>query len=152
MPPGWWLGEEPEWQTSPNAPLEIWDRALRETGFTGVDFEVGDYEEPGSCLHQGQRRRARPVLHPRRLRDHRILYSQALSSQCYARPPGGLASKWSPQTVLRVSAYSSWSEPSVPHFSARPGSILLQTKPPASSELFDHRPTPLRENEINASC
>src|ERR1700679_1665300 len=101
--PGWWLGEEPERQTSPNAPLEMWDRALRETGFTDVNFEIGDYKEPGSCLHQGQRRRARPVLHPRRLRDHRILYSQALSSQCYARPPGGLASKWSPQTVLRIS-------------------------------------------------
>lgn len=44
--PGWWLGEEPERQTSPNAPLEMWDRVLRETGFTGVDFEIGDYEEP----------------------------------------------------------------------------------------------------------
>ncbi|KAJ4296095.1 hypothetical protein N0V88_004797 [Collariella sp. IMI 366227] len=44
--PGWWLGEEPERQTSPNAPLEMWDRVLRETGFTGVDFDVPDYEEP----------------------------------------------------------------------------------------------------------
>lgn len=44
--PGWWLGEEPERQSSPNAPLEMWDRVLRETGFTGVDFEISDYEEP----------------------------------------------------------------------------------------------------------
>ncbi|THC93329.1 hypothetical protein EYZ11_007185 [Aspergillus tanneri] len=44
--PGWWLGEEPERQKSPNAPLEMWDRVLRDTGFTGVDFEISDYEEP----------------------------------------------------------------------------------------------------------
>lgn len=44
--PGWWLGEEPERQNSPNASLEMWDRVLRETGFTGIDFEISDYEEP----------------------------------------------------------------------------------------------------------
>lgn len=44
--PGWWLGEEPERQNSPNASLDMWDRVLRETGFTGVDFEISDYEEP----------------------------------------------------------------------------------------------------------
>lgn len=43
--PGWWLGEEPERQTSPNAPLEMWDRVLRETDFTGVEFDISDYEE-----------------------------------------------------------------------------------------------------------
>jgi hypothetical protein len=44
--PGWWLGEEPERQMSPNAPFEMWKRVLLETGFTGVDFDVADYEEP----------------------------------------------------------------------------------------------------------
>jgi NADPH:quinone reductase-like Zn-dependent oxidoreductase/SAM-dependent methyltransferase len=44
--PGWWFGEEPERQMSPNAPLEMWKRVLLETGFTGVDFDVPDYEEP----------------------------------------------------------------------------------------------------------
>jgi NADPH:quinone reductase-like Zn-dependent oxidoreductase/malonyl CoA-acyl carrier protein transacylase/SAM-dependent methyltransferase len=44
--PGWWLGVEPERQTSPNAPLDMWDGVLREVGFTGVDLEVPDYEEP----------------------------------------------------------------------------------------------------------
>lgn len=43
--PGWWLREEPERQTSPNAPLEMWDRVLRETDFTGVEFNIADYEE-----------------------------------------------------------------------------------------------------------
>lgn len=43
--PGWWLGEEPERQMSPNAPLEMWDRVLRETGHTGVEFEVPDWVE-----------------------------------------------------------------------------------------------------------
>jgi NADPH:quinone reductase-like Zn-dependent oxidoreductase/SAM-dependent methyltransferase len=44
--PGWWLGVEPERQNSPNAPLDMWDRTLRQTGFTGVDLEVPDYEDP----------------------------------------------------------------------------------------------------------
>lgn len=44
--PGWWLGEEPERQMSPNASLEMWKRVLSEVGFTGVDFDVPDYEEP----------------------------------------------------------------------------------------------------------
>jgi acyl transferase domain-containing protein/NADPH:quinone reductase-like Zn-dependent oxidoreductase len=44
--PGWWLGEEPERQNSPNAPLDMWKRVLLETGFTGVDFDIPDYEEP----------------------------------------------------------------------------------------------------------
>ncbi|KAF7532113.1 hypothetical protein G7054_g8247 [Neopestalotiopsis clavispora] len=44
--PGWWLGEEPERQMSPNAPLDMWKRVLSEVGFTGVDFDVPDYEEP----------------------------------------------------------------------------------------------------------
>ncbi|KAK4034298.1 hypothetical protein C8A01DRAFT_49278 [Parachaetomium inaequale] len=44
--PGWWLGEEPERQMGPNVPLEVWNRVLRETGFTGVDFDVPDYAEP----------------------------------------------------------------------------------------------------------
>lgn len=43
--PGWWLGEEPERQTSPNASLEMWDRVLRETDFTGVEIDIPDYEE-----------------------------------------------------------------------------------------------------------
>jgi acyl transferase domain-containing protein/NADPH:quinone reductase-like Zn-dependent oxidoreductase/ubiquinone/menaquinone biosynthesis C-methylase UbiE len=43
--PGWWLAEEPERQMSPNVSLGMWDRVLRETGFTGVDFDVPDYDE-----------------------------------------------------------------------------------------------------------
>ncbi|KAJ9302637.1 hypothetical protein DTO271G3_11 [Paecilomyces variotii] len=42
--PGWWLGEEPDRKTSPNAALDVWDRLLRETGFSGVDFEIPDYQ------------------------------------------------------------------------------------------------------------
>jgi ubiquinone/menaquinone biosynthesis C-methylase UbiE len=44
--PGWWLAEEPERQMSPNAPLKMWEQVLRETGFTGLDFNVPDYQEP----------------------------------------------------------------------------------------------------------
>lgn len=44
--PGWWLSEEPYREMSPNVSLDTWDRVLREEGFTGVDLNVGDYEEP----------------------------------------------------------------------------------------------------------
>ncbi|KAH7143722.1 hypothetical protein EDB81DRAFT_935118 [Dactylonectria macrodidyma] len=43
--PGWWLSEEPYRKMSPNVSLDTWDRVLREEGFTGVDLNVGDYEE-----------------------------------------------------------------------------------------------------------
>lgn len=42
--PGWWLSEEPERKMSPNAPLKTWDEVLKATGFTGIDFEIGDCE------------------------------------------------------------------------------------------------------------
>jgi NADPH:quinone reductase-like Zn-dependent oxidoreductase/SAM-dependent methyltransferase len=48
---GWWLGEEPERKLGPNAPLETWDRVLRATGFSGVEFEISDCEEQE---HQSQ--------------------------------------------------------------------------------------------------
>ncbi|PLB53461.1 S-adenosyl-L-methionine-dependent methyltransferase [Aspergillus steynii IBT 23096] len=41
---GWWLSEDNR-KSSPNAPTHVWDRVMRETGFTGVDFEIGDCEE-----------------------------------------------------------------------------------------------------------
>ncbi|KAF1835370.1 hypothetical protein BDW02DRAFT_290387 [Decorospora gaudefroyi] len=40
--PGWWLGEEPDRQSSPIASLDFWNRALRDVGFSGVDLEVPD--------------------------------------------------------------------------------------------------------------
>lgn len=43
--PGWWLSEEPERKMSPNAGLGDWEKALKDTGFAGIDFEIGDCEE-----------------------------------------------------------------------------------------------------------
>ncbi|KAI5866390.1 hypothetical protein GGS23DRAFT_556890 [Durotheca rogersii] len=43
--PGWWLGEEPYRRYSPNAPLTIWNEVLREAGFSGIDFDIGDFDE-----------------------------------------------------------------------------------------------------------
>lgn len=43
--PGWWLSKEPYRKSSPNVPLETWDKVLRETGFTGIEFDIGDCEE-----------------------------------------------------------------------------------------------------------
>ena len=43
--PGWWLSEEPERKMSPSAPLKVWNEVLKDTGFTGIDFEIGDCEE-----------------------------------------------------------------------------------------------------------
>lgn len=44
--PGWWLGGDDGRTESPNAPLETWDKALRASGFTGVDFNIADCEDP----------------------------------------------------------------------------------------------------------
>ena len=43
--PGWWLGEEPDRKMSPNASIERWNQVLKETGFSGIDFDIYDYEE-----------------------------------------------------------------------------------------------------------
>ncbi|KAG9190441.1 hypothetical protein G6011_08529 [Alternaria panax] len=42
----WWLSEEPERQTCPYVNLKVWDEALRASGFTGIEFEIGDCENP----------------------------------------------------------------------------------------------------------
>ncbi|KAL9112783.1 MAG: hypothetical protein Q9227_003086 [Pyrenula ochraceoflavens] len=43
--PGWWLGQEPYRNMSPNVPLHIWDDVLKASGFTGVDFDISDCEQ-----------------------------------------------------------------------------------------------------------
>ena len=43
--PGWWLSEEPFRKHSPNASLQVWDDVLKATGFTGIDFDIGDCEQ-----------------------------------------------------------------------------------------------------------
>ncbi|KAH6080707.1 hypothetical protein HBI67_026930 [Parastagonospora nodorum] len=42
--PGWWLGEDSGRESSPNVGLECWDRVLKATGFSGIDFELNDCE------------------------------------------------------------------------------------------------------------
>ncbi|KAH9204906.1 polyketide synthase, partial [Leptodontidium sp. 2 PMI_412] len=42
--PGWWLGEEDGRVDSPLMKLPAWDKALLETGFSGVDIRMKDYE------------------------------------------------------------------------------------------------------------
>ncbi|KAK7734196.1 Type I Iterative PKS [Diaporthe eres] len=44
--PGWWLSEEPDRNMSPNAPLGTWVSVLKDTGYSGVDFEIGDCDDP----------------------------------------------------------------------------------------------------------
>ncbi|OBT75234.1 Type I Iterative Polyketide synthase (PKS) [Pseudogymnoascus sp. 05NY08] len=44
--PSWWLSEEEERKYSPSLTVGMWDRGLRETGFSGVDIEVPDCDEP----------------------------------------------------------------------------------------------------------
>ena len=48
--PGWWLSKEPERKYSPNMPLSMWERVLSESGFSGLDFEVHDSEDPDNYL------------------------------------------------------------------------------------------------------
>jgi acyl transferase domain-containing protein/NADPH:quinone reductase-like Zn-dependent oxidoreductase/SAM-dependent methyltransferase len=40
--PGWWLSQEPERQLGPLLTIPLWDRFLRDAGFTGVDLEILD--------------------------------------------------------------------------------------------------------------
>ncbi|KAH8799819.1 hypothetical protein F5884DRAFT_905307 [Xylogone sp. PMI_703] len=42
--PGWWLSEEQERETSPNLTIDMWQRVLSKTGFSGIDAEVHDCE------------------------------------------------------------------------------------------------------------
>lgn len=43
--PGWWLSEDEGRKTSPNVPTKRWDEVMRETGFAGVEFEIGNCQE-----------------------------------------------------------------------------------------------------------
>ncbi|KAL4788849.1 hypothetical protein BDV19DRAFT_62188 [Aspergillus venezuelensis] len=43
--PGWWLSEEPERAHSPSLSVGLWDKFLRATGFSGIDFDVRDCED-----------------------------------------------------------------------------------------------------------
>lgn len=44
--PQWWSSEKPfSSKSSPVIPIKAWDEALRNSGFTGVDFEIGDSEQ-----------------------------------------------------------------------------------------------------------
>ncbi|KAL8710442.1 MAG: hypothetical protein Q9225_007289 [Loekoesia sp. 1 TL-2023] len=44
-PGGWWLSQEPFRKQSPNAPLTVWEDVFKETGFTGINFDIGDCDE-----------------------------------------------------------------------------------------------------------
>ncbi|KAF7194934.1 Highly reducing polyketide synthase pks5 [Pseudocercospora fuligena] len=44
--PGWWLSEDPERQNGAIATVALWDTALKSSGFSGVDFQALDCEEP----------------------------------------------------------------------------------------------------------
>jgi acyl transferase domain-containing protein/NADPH:quinone reductase-like Zn-dependent oxidoreductase len=43
--PGWWLSEESERAEGPLIPASSWDRHLRATGFSGIEFEISDCED-----------------------------------------------------------------------------------------------------------
>lgn len=43
--PDWWLSEEPYRKDSPHMSLNVWAEVLSATGFTGVDFHIGDCEQ-----------------------------------------------------------------------------------------------------------
>ena len=47
--PGWWLGEDDGRKNGPTMNEKEWDKLLRRTGFSGIDIELRDFEEP--CEH-----------------------------------------------------------------------------------------------------
>ncbi|KAK8045422.1 hypothetical protein PG993_005446 [Apiospora rasikravindrae] len=42
---GWWYGEEDGRHGGPTLSIREWDNAMKATGFTGVDFDFGDYPD-----------------------------------------------------------------------------------------------------------
>ena len=44
--PGWWLGEDDGRKQGPTMTENEWDDLLRRTGFSGIDLELSDFEEP----------------------------------------------------------------------------------------------------------
>ncbi|KAJ3942857.1 uncharacterized protein N0V96_007086 [Colletotrichum fioriniae] len=46
--PGWWLAEEAERKGGPNLTLDHWGRVLANTGFSGVDLDMRDMEDPAN--------------------------------------------------------------------------------------------------------
>ena len=47
--PGWWLGVEPTRQWSPWITATEWDSVLKDAGFSGIDLNLGDRQDP--ALH-----------------------------------------------------------------------------------------------------
>ncbi|KAK6076193.1 beta-ketoacyl synthase domain-containing protein [Seiridium cupressi] len=58
--PGWWLSEEPERASGPTVTLPLWERYLKETGFTGVDLSIPDCESDDSHSFRTIMSRASP--------------------------------------------------------------------------------------------
>jgi NADPH:quinone reductase-like Zn-dependent oxidoreductase/ubiquinone/menaquinone biosynthesis C-methylase UbiE len=48
--PGWWLSEEKERKSSPSLTIDMWDRVLKNTGFSGLDLDVRDSETEAYAL------------------------------------------------------------------------------------------------------
>lgn len=49
--PGWWLSEEEERKSSPSLTVDMWDRVLKKTAFSGLDLDVRDSETEGYVLN-----------------------------------------------------------------------------------------------------
>ncbi|OCL05917.1 reducing type I polyketide synthase [Glonium stellatum] len=65
--PGWWLSEEEERKLSPSLSIDLWDRILRRTGFSGLDVNVQDCEDQNyvmSVLMSTANFESPPDFHP----------------------------------------------------------------------------------------
>lgn len=95
--PSWWLSEEPERKLNPNMSLEAWDKYLRDTGFTGLDMDVWDCEDPEhqamSCIMSSAVSTQQPDFEE----DITILYSDSIPPSEWTEV---LAEKFSRETGI----------------------------------------------------
>lgn len=75
--PGWWLSEEDERSSSPSLSIPFWDRVLKSTGFTGVDFEVHDCESEDMYSISTIKSTALPSQCPRLAGDDIVLVTSS---------------------------------------------------------------------------
>lgn len=71
--PGWWLSEEKEREWSPSFGVTSWDRALKTTGFSGIDVQVRDCESNEHYATSTMMSTAKPPAERRRTKLQTVI-------------------------------------------------------------------------------
>ncbi|KAB2573735.1 Lovastatin diketide synthase mokB [Lasiodiplodia theobromae] len=74
--PGWWLSEEPERKHSPSLTVDLWDKVLRRTGFSGLDVQLKDCEDDDNYVLSSLMTTALPENPPAQWPEILIIFCQ----------------------------------------------------------------------------